>query len=212
MTSTGLRERKKARTRRLIADTAARLFAERGYEHVAVTDVAREAEVAEQTVYNYFPTKERLVTDREAQVQDRLCDLIRSRPPAVTPAAAIRDFALESVAGIRGIPAELWRGELGYLAAISPAVHRLALELTDRLAAALATAISDTITVPPEIARLQGIALAGVFQIVISEAGQRTREGQSQAEIADELYPIVQNVLDELDRWFSNGRITTPAG
>ena len=44
----------------------------------------RAAEVAEQTVYNYFPTKERLVTDREEQVQDRLCDLIRSRPPGVT--------------------------------------------------------------------------------------------------------------------------------
>ena len=129
MASPGLRERKKARTRRLIADTAARLFAERGYEHVAVTDVAREAEVAEQTVYNYFPTKEQLVTDREQQIQDRLCDLIRSRPPGVTPAAAVRDFVLGSVAGIRSIPADLWRGELGYLAAISPAVHRLVLEL-----------------------------------------------------------------------------------
>ena len=68
MAATGLRELKKARTRRLIADTAARLFAERGYEHVSVSDVAREAEVAEQTVYNYFPTKEQLVTDRD---QDR---------------------------------------------------------------------------------------------------------------------------------------------
>ncbi len=65
-----------------------------------------------------------------------------SRPPGVTPAVAIRGFALKSVAGIRGIPADLWRGELGYLAAISPAVHRLALELTDRLAAALAAASS----------------------------------------------------------------------
>ena len=54
MATIGLRELKKARTRQLIADTAARLFAERGYEHVAVTDVARAAEVAEQTVYNYF--------------------------------------------------------------------------------------------------------------------------------------------------------------
>src|SRR6202451_4081997 len=124
-TATGLRDLKKARTRRLIADTAARLFAERGYEHVAVSEVAREAEVAEQTVYNYFPSKEQLVTDREEQVQDRLCDLIRSRPPGVTPAAAIRGFVLETVAGIRDIAPEQWRGELGYLAAISPAVHRL---------------------------------------------------------------------------------------
>src|SRR5580693_2908235 len=201
MAAIGLRELKKARTRQLIADTAARLFAERGYEHVAVTDVARAAEVAEQTVYNYFPAKEQLVTDREQQIQDQLDDLIRSRPPAVSPADAIRGFVLESVDAIRGIAPEMWRGELGYLAAISPAVHRLALELTDRLAVALASAISDTTTVAPEIARLQGIALAGVFQIIISEAGQRTREGQTQAEIADELHPIIENVLDELDRW-----------
>ena len=203
MVGPGLRERKKERTRRHIADTAARLFAERGYEQVAVTDVARAAEVAEQTVYNYFPTKEHLVTDREGQIQDRLCELIRFRPPGTTAATAIRDFVLESVAGIRRIPPELWRGELGYLAAISPAVHRLALELIDRLAAALAAAIGDTTAVPREIARLQGTALASVFQVIISESGQRTREGQSQAEIADELYPIVENVLDELDRWFS---------
>jgi AcrR family transcriptional regulator len=202
-TAAGLRDLKKARTRRLIADTAARLFAERGYERVTVTDVAREAEVAEQTVYNYFPAKERLVTDREEQVQDRLCDLIRSRPAGVTPAAAIRGFVLEAVAGIRGVPPENWRGELGYLAAISPTVHRLVLELAGRQAAALAAAISDTTAVAPEVARLQGIALAAVFQIIISEAGQRTRDGQSQAEIADELHPIVENVLDELDRWLS---------
>jgi AcrR family transcriptional regulator len=53
MTEVGLRERKKARTRRLIADAAARLFAERGYEQVAVSDVARAADVSEQTVYNH---------------------------------------------------------------------------------------------------------------------------------------------------------------
>jgi AcrR family transcriptional regulator len=205
MPSTGLRERKKARTRRLIAETAARLFAERGYEQVSVSDVAREAEVAEQTVYNYFQTKEQLVTDRDQQIQDRLGELIRSRPPGMTPAAAIRDFVLGSVAGIRDISPELWRGELGYLAAISPTVHRLALELTDRQAAALAGAISDTTAVAPEVATLQGIALASVFQIIISEAGRRTREGQSQKMIADELYPVVENILDELDRWLTVG-------
>ena len=203
MASTGLRELKKERTRRHIADTAARLFAEHGYENVAVTDVARAAEVAEQTVYNYFPVKEQLVTDRDQQVQDRLSDLIRARPPGVTAAAAVRDYVLAFTAGIRDIAAGQWRGELGYLAAVSPAVRRLALEMTDRQAAAVAAAISDTTAVPPEVAKLQGIALAGVFQIIISESGRRTLEGQSQARIADELYAVAENLLDELDRWFS---------
>ncbi|WP_410618785.1 TetR/AcrR family transcriptional regulator [Amycolatopsis sp. cmx-8-4] len=209
MSSPGLRERKKVRTRRLIADTAARLFAEHGYEHVTVSDVAREAEVAEQTVYNYFRTKEQLVTDREEQIRQRLCDLVRDRRPGTSAAAAVRGFVLESVAGIRRIPPELWRGELGHLAAISPAVQRLALELTDRQAAALAEVITDTSAVSPGIAELQGIALAGVFRIIIGEAGRRTTEGQSQDTIADELYPIIENVLDELDRWFTAPPRTT---
>jgi AcrR family transcriptional regulator len=202
---TGLREIKKARTRQQIADTAARLFAERGYENVAVNDVAREAEVSEQTVYNHFSTKEQLVTDREQQVQDRLCELIRSRPPTINPAAAIRDFVLETVTGMRTIPPEIWRGEIGSLSVISPTVHRLLLELIDRLAIAIASAISDTSAVPPEVAKLQGIALASVFQIVISDAGRRTRDGESPAKAADQLYPIVVNLLDELDSWFSHG-------
>ena len=206
MSSTGLRERKKALTRQLIADTAARLFAERGYENVAVGDVAREADVAEQTVYNYFPTKEQLVTDREQEIREQLDRLIRSRPRGSTPAAAIREFALQVVAGIRDIPAELWRGEIGYLAAISPTVHRLVLEVIDRQARALAAVISDTTAVSPEIARLHGIALAGVFELIISEAGRRTRAGQSQTRIARELSRMIANVLDELDRWFSKSR------
>lgn len=206
MPTSGLRERKKARTRRLIADTAARLFAEHGYENVAVSDVARAAEVAEQTVFNYFPTKERLVTDRDELFQSRLSELIRARPPGVTPAGAVREFVLKAVMAIRTIPPEQWRGELGYLSAISPTVHRLALEMLDRQAAGLAAAIGETSNVRPEIARLQGIALAGVFQIIIGEAGQRTRAGESQAKIAKEMHRIAANALDELDRWFKASR------
>src|SRR4029077_1970858 len=88
MTEIGLRERKKARTRRAIADAAALLFAERGYEQVAVSDVAREAEVSEQTVYNYFQTKEQLVTDLDQHVQDELSRLIRTRPAGAPPTGA----------------------------------------------------------------------------------------------------------------------------
>lgn len=199
----GLRERRKQRTRQHIADTAAGLFAKHGYENVSVSDVAREAEVAEQTVYNYFANKEQLVTDRENRVQDQLCELIRTRPSGTTAAAAVRDFVVASVTAIRRIPADVWRGELGHLAAMSPTVRRLALELVDRQALALAQAIAETTDVKPEVARLQGIALSGVYQVIIDEAGRRTLEGQTQTRIARELSATVATLLEELDRWFS---------
>jgi hypothetical protein len=42
-----------------------------------------------------------------------------------------------------------------------------------------------------------------VFQIIISEAGRRTTEGQSQDQIADELRPAIEAVLDDLDQWLA---------
>jgi hypothetical protein len=91
--------------------------------------------------------------------------------------------------------------------------------MSDRQAAALAAAIAETDTVAPEIARLRGIALAGVFQIIIAEAGRRTREGQSQDQIADELRPAIEAVLDDLGAWLtpatdqdSSNRATEAAG
>jgi len=203
MAGSGLRDLKKARTRRLIAGTAARLFAERGYENVTISEIARAAEVAEQTVFNYFPSKQQLVTDDEEEIQQRLCALIRDRPAGVSAAAAVRGFLLETVSAVRGMPPEAVRGTIGSLAAVSPAIHRLVLEMVDRQARALAAVIGATSPVPAEVARLQGIALAGVFQIVIGETGRLIHEGRTPAGIADALTPEVASVLDELDRWLT---------
>jgi hypothetical protein len=46
-------------------------------------------------------------------------------------------------------------------------------------------------------------ASAGVFQIIFSEAGQRTQEGQSRDQIADGLRPTIEAVLYDLDRWLA---------
>jgi hypothetical protein len=141
--------------------------------------------------------------DREHQMQQQLDGLIRSRPVGTSPAAAIRDFVLQSVSAVRDTQPEIAHGTLGYLAVISPAVNRLALELTDRQATALAAAIGETSSISPEIARLQGIAPAGIFQIIISESGHRAREGQTPAETADALRPQIESILAELDRWLT---------
>ena len=57
----GLRERKKQQTRERIAETARALFRERGFDRVPVAEVARAADVSEQTVLKYFATKEDIV-------------------------------------------------------------------------------------------------------------------------------------------------------
>lgn len=202
MPAGGLRERKKQQTRQLIADAAATLFSEQGYEHVAVVDVAKVANVSEQTVYNYFPTKERLVLDREQEFLDRFPRLIRTRPPGTSPAAALRDEALALVDGIKSVPPEQARGGLGYLAAISPAVRRLCLEMTDRLADAMAAAIAEPADGPPaHVARVQAVALAWVFQTITDEVGRRGVAGQDLSQIAVELRPIVEDLIHSLDRW-----------
>jgi AcrR family transcriptional regulator len=53
-----LRERKKARTRDAIQRQAIRLVIEQGYDETTVAQIAEAAEVAESTLFRYFPTKE----------------------------------------------------------------------------------------------------------------------------------------------------------
>ena len=91
---TGLRERKKQQTRRHIAETARRLFSDRGFEHVPVSEIARVADVAETTVFNYFPRKEDLVYWRLESFEDELLATIRERPRGESVLTAFKRFLL----------------------------------------------------------------------------------------------------------------------
>jgi AcrR family transcriptional regulator len=91
----GLRERKKQRTRQLLADTARRLFSERGFEQVSVAEIARVAEVSPATVFNYFPSKEDLVYSGLETFEHRLLAAIRERPSGETVLDAFGRFILE---------------------------------------------------------------------------------------------------------------------
>jgi AcrR family transcriptional regulator len=91
----GLRERKKQRTRQLLSETARRLFSERGFEQVSIAEIAREADVSEQTVFNYFPSKEDLVYSGLETFEGQLLAAIRERAPGQTLIAAFGEFVLE---------------------------------------------------------------------------------------------------------------------
>ena len=96
----GLRERKKEQRRQRIAETAQRLFAERGFEGVTVAEVAREANVSEGTVFNYFPTKEDLFYSGMETFEAALIDAVRNRPAGESVLAAFRRYVLDQSGGV----------------------------------------------------------------------------------------------------------------
>jgi AcrR family transcriptional regulator len=93
----GLRERKKQQTQLQIAETARRLFLERGFDAVTVADVAREADVSVGTVFNYFPTKEDLFYSGMEVFEERLIDAVRERPADESVLAAFRRVVLDGI-------------------------------------------------------------------------------------------------------------------
>jgi AcrR family transcriptional regulator len=92
---TGLRERKKAKTRAAIQEHALRLFRDRGYAETTVHEIAAAAEVSPATFFRYFPTKEdTIVLDR---LDPLMIELFRAQPPELNPTEALRAAIRQSM-------------------------------------------------------------------------------------------------------------------
>src|SRR5947207_7156629 len=148
----GLRERKKLQTSQLIAETARRLFVERGFERVTVAEIANQAEVAEQTVFNYFPTKEDLVYWRLGDFEDQLLSTIREREPGQTVLHAFRHFLL-SQRGLLGRVDEAGRQQLTAITRViaeSPALLVREQQILAGYTGSLARLLADETSAPPD--------------------------------------------------------------
>jgi AcrR family transcriptional regulator len=96
--ATGLRERKKAQTRRALQEHALRLFMEKGYDATTVQEIAAAAGVSHMTFFRYFPTKEDVVLSDE--YDPLLFGLFASQPAGESAIEALRGAIRE---GFRGI-------------------------------------------------------------------------------------------------------------
>jgi AcrR family transcriptional regulator len=59
----GLRERKKARLRQQIIETAIKLFRKRGYENTRIDDIVQILEISQPTFFRYFPSKDAVLRE-----------------------------------------------------------------------------------------------------------------------------------------------------
>jgi AcrR family transcriptional regulator len=205
----GLRARKKEQTRRLIADTARRLFAERGFDAVTVAEVARAADVAEKTVFNYFATKEDLFYSGMEAFEERLLEAIRHRPPGETVLGAFGRFVLAGPQGVFALGdadrddhaaterlRTITRVITDSAALLARERHVLA-RYTDALAALIAEETgAGADDVEPWVA---AHALLGVHRSLIEYVRRRVLAGASAATIAGELRAQGEQALGLLE-------------
>lgn len=200
MASEGLRERKKRERRKAISDIAMGLFAERGYDAVTVAEIARAADVSEQTVFNYFPAKEDLVFDEDEAMRDRLVEAIRDRPDGATLVEGFRripEAMLARLDSYDGVPLV----GMAEMITASPALQRRAREMMVANAQALSQAIGEALDVPPDSPRAWSIAGAllgvqlGMFRFVVSEL----RAGGERAAVVRAARTEVERALTQIE-------------
>jgi AcrR family transcriptional regulator len=100
----GLVERNKVRTRRELAEAAARLFLTRGYSATTVQDIAAAADVSPRTFFRYFPSKDEIVTAIASTGMDDVVEALAEVEDTVPLRAALHVALSASVAKVRDDP------------------------------------------------------------------------------------------------------------
>ncbi len=97
------------RTRRALVDAASALWAERGYDQVAVADICDRAGVSKGTFFYYFPTKEHLLLELVAAGGgEAVADAVDERIAADAPILEVLQAAVSVLAaGQQYAPREL---------------------------------------------------------------------------------------------------------
>lgn len=181
-TPTGRRERKKAATRQKIADTALRLFLERGYDAVGLRDVAAEADVAVTTLFSHFASKEALVFEQDQDFEQRLTRAVTDRAPHEPLVPALRR---EIHALVRHCAADdadpVWR-----MISASPALREYEESMRLRHAESLAAALAADPDLPQTVTACRTIARFAI------DAYSLAREAADPQAAVDEIFHMIE--------------------
>ncbi|MEY9934655.1 AcrR family transcriptional regulator [Catenulispora sp. GP43] len=178
----GRRERKKAATRQKIADTALRLFAERGYDAVGIREVAAEADVAVTTLFAHFSSKEALVFEQDEDFEQRLVQAVADRAPHAPLIPALRH---EIHAMVQHCTAD-GAAPLWHMIEDSAALKQYEESMRQRHAQSLAKAIAADLNLPQTTPACHAIAR------FVVDAFSVAREADDPRAAVDEVFRMIE--------------------
>jgi AcrR family transcriptional regulator len=198
----GLRERKKRQTREAISRAAAELFSARGFDAVTVDDVAQAADVSRQTVFNYFPSKEQMVFDRDAEIEAALLAAVRHRPAGVSPVSAFREHTrafwmrLDAVVRQGALPPGFWE-----IVESSPALRDYAEVMFARHARGIARQLAAEEGLPEDdpVCDAQARALCGANAAVLTCGLHRLARGDEPTSVVADMLARAEGAYDLLE-------------
>jgi AcrR family transcriptional regulator len=208
----GLRERKKRRLRQRISNVATAMFLAEGFDNVGIARIAATCEVSEQTVFNYFPTKESMLFDRTESMTTAIAEAVRTSGQALsttirralfgaTPRDHWERIDEEQLLRLFRLFCEVATGSATLRAA---PYHELG-RFTATVGAALAER-RGTDPDSPEV-RLTAIVIAGLAHVRTQATFMHARTAQSMADVeravsadVDRALRIAAPALDAFDR------------
>lgn len=170
LTTGGLRQRKKARTRDALVEAATQLFADKGFEQTTVDEIAAVADVSRRTFFRYFESKESIAFPRyEAHMALFLEVAMASRREGSSGLAAVR-YGLLALGEVMVANTEEMR-VLDALISASPTL--IARERMVDLAweHAIVSVLQEGLTHPELAARARyvGAAVVGVLRVAFRD-------------------------------------------
>ncbi|MBT2231561.1 substrate-binding domain-containing protein [Nonomuraea sp. NEAU-A123] len=187
------RERKKAETRRAIADAALRLFTLRGFDAVTVNEVAEAADVSAKTVFNHFPVKEQLFFEHEPLLAGDPAEIMRPRTPGGRAPVALGRLLRAVPVGDLALFGRIYRG--------SETLRAYGRELFAARERALAEVLAEeTSGLRPRILAASALGpLRLVWESILLEAAERVPPGEAVARGAralEEAYAVLGGAFE----------------
>ncbi len=110
----GKRERNKLHTLRAIYQSALQLFDAQGFDNTTVEEISTSAGVTQRTLFNYFPTKESIVSFPLGYLGRSLSSRVRTASVSLSPLEALAEGILQLFEEVSKTPSLSNALKLGY--------------------------------------------------------------------------------------------------